>query len=162
MKMKSIFLILITFTITSYSNAQPLEYGYIFHETTGITYHILKDGKEIKIQFSSDSNQRALKLLTSLKWNVLYPNSKGDKIFLKGVLRKEINKTPHGPDRAQSEDFQYFKLISWYIKTPFMETKVKDEGMLPQEFIFIKRANLKKTDFENMGNMVLDLSELQN
>ena len=76
-------------------------------------------------------------------------------------MKKEIHKTPQGLGRPQSEDFQYFKLIGWYIKTPFVETKVKDESTLPQEFIFIKRANLKEADFENTGNMVLDLSEFQ-
>ncbi len=111
-------------TVTSFANAQSLEYGYIFHETTGITTYILNNGKEIAIKFSSDSDQDVLKMLYFLKWNVLYPNSKGDKIFLRGILNNKINKTPSGPHRAESEDFRYFKLISWYIKTPFMEREL--------------------------------------
>ena len=147
--------------VTSLANAQTLEYGYVFHENTEITHHILKDGKEIPIQFSTDSNQEYLKMLSSLKWNILYPNSRGEQITLKGVLSYVIKRTPEQPNIAMSQNFQDFKLISWYIKTPFKELKAKDINSVPHEYVLNKRNNLKKTDFKNYDNKLLKLSEIQ-
>jgi hypothetical protein len=159
--MKSLILFINFLFSVSAANAQLLEYGYVFHETTGITSHILKDGKEIPIQFSSDSNQEQLKMLDSLKWNILYPNSSGDKIFLIGELTKDTKNTPEKANMPSSQTYQNFKLIGWYIKIPFMEMVIKDINDLPHEFRYIKRNLLKKSDFSNLDNIELILTEFQ-
>jgi hypothetical protein len=86
--MKKLFLLLLCVALFTACNGDKRvkEYGYVFEETTGDNRFILMEGRRVPIKnFVVDaSNQIALKSLTALKWNVLYTNSDGDRIFLRG------------------------------------------------------------------------------
>lgn len=94
-------------------------YGYVFKETTGMTSHIVINGKEVPISFSKDSAPLALRSLRALKWKVLYANSAGRTIFIIGEYSAAPRMTPPGPGYAQPEEYHEFKLVRWYIVTPF-------------------------------------------
>ena len=111
------------------------EYGYVFQESTGQNQYIMMDGRKLPIKsFVSDtSDPMALKSLRALKWNVLYPNSRGDKIFLRGEYDSQS---------------QSFRLSHWYIKVPFESLVIEDETHVPHNINKITRQSLERTDFE--------------
>jgi len=110
-------------------------YGYVFHESTGQNQYILIDAKEMPVRFDeTNSNKLALFSLRSLSAKVLYPNAKGDKIFLLG------NYDPKS---------QTFVLKHWYITVPFTEITLGDALQTPDEIREIQRRSLERTDFEN-------------
>jgi hypothetical protein len=79
-------------------------YAFYFYESTGANKYILVDGAERVVEFDQDtSNQIAVKALLSLKWNVLYPNSKGV-ITLLGTYLPDAHK---------------FSLQHWFLPSPF-------------------------------------------
>jgi hypothetical protein len=92
------FLFVLTITLIGgcTSNVQLQTYGYVFHEATGITNHVVQNGKEIPVKFSSKSNSQNLAALKSLNWNILYPNSGGNKIYVVGILGQREKVTPSG------------------------------------------------------------------
>src|SRR5687767_3617892 len=86
-------------------NQNVTEYGYVFQESTGENQYLLKEGRRVTLKhFADTSDQKALKSLQALSWNVLYLNSSGDRIFVVGKY----------DDQSQS-----FRLTHWYIKVPF-------------------------------------------
>lgn len=105
-------------------------YRYYFYESTGANKFILIDGVERKIEFvRATSNAAAVESLLSLKWNVLYPNSKGA-ITLFGTYKK-------------SEET--FTLIHWQLPAPFNAYS----GVLTAEPGELKSRNgLLRSDFE--------------
>ena len=110
------------------------EYGYVFHESTGQNQYILVDAKEEPFRFDEQkSDKLALGSLRSLSARVLYPNSRGNKIFLVGDY----------DSRSQS-----FVLTHWYIKVPFTELTLEDRLQRPEEIRNIERRSLERTDFE--------------
>ena len=111
------------------------EYGYVFHESTGQNQYVLIDSREVPFHFDQrKSNKLAFDSLRSLSARVLYPNSKGDKIFLVGEYD------------AQS---QLFVLRHWFISVPFTEMTLEDRIQMPEEIRKIERRSLERTDFEN-------------
>lgn len=122
-------------------------FGYVFHETTGITRGIIKNGQEIKIKFSNDSDSVALRTLTSLKWFVLYPSGDGNHIFVEGHLDNKIQWTQNHPNMAKSKPFQEFKLNNWYIVTPFKRINFVEEWS-PETFVKVSSNSLEPSDFE--------------
>ena len=111
------------------------EYEYRFYESTGQNQYIIMEGREVPIKnFVADaSNHVALKSLQALKWNVLYPNDDGDKIFLRGEYDHQS---------------QSFRLSHWYIKIPFKALVIEDETHIPQNVYRVTRQSLERTDFE--------------
>ena len=95
----------------------------------------MMDGRKVPIKsFVSDtSDPMALKSLRALKWNVLYPNSRGNKISLRGEYD------------SQSESF---RVIHWYIKAPFEALIIEDESHMPHNVNKVTRQSLERTDFE--------------
>jgi hypothetical protein len=78
-------------------------YSYYYFESTGANKFILIDGVLCKIEFDPDtSNAAAIEALLSLKWNILYPNSKGG-ITLFGIYHK---------------DKETFSLLHWQLPEP--------------------------------------------
>ena len=130
------FLVLVTlasFACKGESNAK--EYGYVFHESTGQNQYILIDFQEVPFHFDErNSNKLAHDSLRSLRASVLYPNSKGNKIFLVGEYD------------VQS---QLFVLRHWHIRTPFTEITLEDRIQMPEDIRTIQRSSLERTDFEN-------------
>lgn len=121
-------------------------FGYVFHETTRITQGILKDGQEIKIKFSMDSDSVALRTLTSLNWFVLYPNDDGNHLFVEGHMDNKIQWTKNHPNMAKSESFQEFELNNWYIVTPFKRINFVEEWS-PETFLIVLSNSLEPGDF---------------
>jgi hypothetical protein len=79
-------------------------YLFYFYESTGANKYVLVDGAERAIEFDQEtSDQAAVKALLSLKWNVLYPNSKGV-ITLLGTYHPNAHT---------------FSLQHWFLPAPF-------------------------------------------
>jgi hypothetical protein len=135
MKKLSVLLLCVPLFTSGNGDKKLNRYGYRFYESTGQNQYIILDGREVPIKnFVADaSNQVALKSLQALKWNVLYPNDDGDKIFL------------HGEYDHQS---QSFRLSHWYIKIPFEALVIEDETHIPQIVHKVTRQSLERTDFE--------------
>ena len=74
-----------------------------------------------------------MQLLQALTWNVLYPNDDGTRIFLRGQYDRQ----------AQS-----FRLVHWYIKTPFEKLVIEDETHIPHNVHKVISQSLERTDFE--------------
>lgn len=138
-------------------------YGLVHRETTGITHYLVRDGKEVSIRFAGDSDPRALASLRALKWNVLYPNSAGDRIFVTGVIGEEQKHTPSGPGYAVSQAYHAFRLTGWFIRTPFKRIDWKDGIPAPGDDMEIQtRDHLDATDFEDYpGKPSLRIRELE-
>jgi hypothetical protein len=79
-------------------------YDYYFYESTGDNQFIGVGGVQHSIRFDKDaSDKNAYASLFALKWNVLYPNSKGN-IKIYGHYKKQDST---------------FILIHWWLKAPF-------------------------------------------
>lgn len=141
-------------------------YGYVFWEATIVkTSHIVLNGQEMAIEFREDSDPLALKSLRSLKWNVLYENCKGKDIFVVGQYFEEPKHTPDRPDMPPRQEYHDFRLLDWYILTPFTEVRWKDEQPL-NDFVHRQRDALSYDDFYDdfrkfEGKQSLDLSRFQ-
>lgn len=118
------------------SDKNVSEYGYVFQESTGDNRFILMDGRKVTVKnfVAEASNQVALQSLQALKWNVLYPNDDGDKIFLRGEYDHQS---------------QSFRLVHWYIKAPFETLVIADETHLPFNMQKVTRQFLERSDFES-------------
>jgi hypothetical protein len=114
---------------------QVKEYGYRFYESTGQNQYIIMEGREVPVKtFIADaSNPVALKSLRALRWDVLYPNDDGDKIFLRGEYDHQS---------------QSFRLSHWYIKVPFEKLVIEDETHIPHNVHKATSHSLERTDFE--------------
>ena len=137
-------------------------YGYVFVECTGITTHILQNGTQVPIAFDTEgSDSVALLSLRALTWNVLYPNSKGDRILLIGQYHPESHYTPDCKVCAQSEEYHLFTLMDWYILVPFSEWQERDgDPMAP--VVIVQRESLEDGDFESFfGKDRLDIKRFQ-
>lgn len=129
-----VFPILVVLACCSCSGQRPSgEYGYVFHESTGQNEYILISSQEVPFHFDEqNSNKLALDSLRSLSARVVYPNCKGDKIFLVGEYDSQS---------------QMFVLRHWYIKVPFTEITLEDRIQMPEEIRTIERGTLERTDF---------------
>ena len=125
--------------VTSCQSEKWNEYGYVFQESTGQNQYILIEGRKVPVKaFVADgSNQMALKSLQALKPSVLYGNSGGDRIFVRGEY----------DDQSQS-----FRLTHWSLKVPFTETIVEDETKVPHKTYKVIRLSLERTDFEKRND----------
>jgi|SRR5215213_8121418 len=135
--MKLVFVLLLCVALFTSCNGEKNlnEYGYVFHESTGENRYILIEGQKVPVKtFVADvPNQLALQSLQALKWNVLYTNAGGDKIFLRGEYDRQS---------------QSFRLSHWYIKVPFQARVIDDETKLPFATHEVTRQSLERTDFE--------------
>jgi hypothetical protein len=157
-----LFVLSITLITGCASNVRIQTYGYVFHETTGITNHIDQNGKEIPVKFSSKSNLQNLAALRSLKWNILYPNSGGNKIYVVGVLGRREKMTFSGPNLSTPEKYMDFTLSDWYITVPFIEIRLQDESNIPHQMENVTRYNLNAYDFSDFeGKEKIDLTKFQ-
>jgi len=120
-------------------------YPYQYIETTGITTFVISDGKSTPIHFTENSCEKALHSLTSLNWQVLYPNANNNKIFVVGRLHSNPQHTPSGIAFSKSEEYFDFTLINWYITLPFDRAI---EMPFPEPYKLEKRITLTPTDFK--------------
>jgi hypothetical protein len=138
-------------------------YGFAHHETTGITSAIIINGKEAPILFRSDSDPMALKALHALNWRVLLPNADGKNIFLIGQYFVEPKHTSKCEGCLQVEEYHEFKLVSWYITTPFKATREECENcpyLLDENLK--ARSSLELTDFDDFdGRNKIELKKFQ-
>lgn len=110
-------------------------YSYYFYESTCDNMNIMISGMEVPIEFDDTrSNPEALNALDALKWNVLYPNSKGG-IELSGVYDPETGN---------------FVLHDWFLKAPFEYRVLEDEENVPHEFRHEMKGALGPEDFESL------------
>lgn len=108
-------------------------YPYYFYESTGPNNFIMRDGTEHNFTFDrEDSDPDALEALDALKWNVVYPNSKG-KITLIGT---------HHPDQGT------FSLQHWTLATPF--DKYVGDNPLAEPVFLTTRVALVPDDFDQV------------
>jgi len=156
------FALTITLIAGCTSNVRLQTHGYVFHESTGITDHIVQNGKEIPVIFSFKSNSQNLAALKSLKWNILYPNSGGNKIYVVGVLGNQEKLTPFKSNLIIPEKYRDFTLEDWYITVPFIEIRVQDELILPHKFKNVTRFKLNSNDFFDFeGKEKIDFTKFQ-
>jgi hypothetical protein len=97
---------------------------YYFSENTGINQWVMVDETKIPICFSDQSDNDALHLFRSLKWNVLYPNGEGNFIFKGTLYYGEKNSRKQMEDSGES--CYEFDLNHWYLLTPFPVIKPLD------------------------------------
>ena len=124
-------------------------FGYVFRETTGLTSHVLlPGGREVAVQFRADSDPVALRSLRALRWNVLYPNARGKRMFLVGGLDHVVRHTPSRLNMAQSEPYREFTLRDWYVIAPFEEWCEKQPFRLGEGLLIRRRTMLSRDDFK--------------
>ncbi len=108
-------------------------YPYIFTESTGNnTFVVTERGIRPIKNFSPTSNPIAVLALRSLKFNILYENADGTKIFLLGAFN----------DRDS-----IFTLTGWFIVAPFFSREIVDEEELPQRIRLVSRNEFVGSDF---------------
>jgi hypothetical protein len=127
-------------------------YGFVHHETTGLTARVIINGQERPIQFRPDSEPVALAALRALKWQVLLPNANGQKLFLIGQYFAEPKRTPSCERCPEAEEYHEFKLVDWYLTTPFKATRedCEDCPYLLEENLR-ERGRLEQTDFADFS-----------
>lgn len=138
-------------------------YGFLHQETTGITSYVILNGKESPIQFRSDSDPVALNAFKALKWQVFLPNADGQKLFVVGQYFAETKRTPVCKSCPESEEYHEFKLVDWYLTTPFKATREDCENCpyLLEENLR-ERSRLELTDFDDFsGREKLDVGRFQ-
>ncbi|MCB1053681.1 MAG: hypothetical protein H6510_17060 [Acidobacteria bacterium] len=113
----------------------PLQkFPYTYYITTGPSSYISQDGVEWPInlnQLSPLSDAQAVKALSTLRWNTLYPNKEG-KITILGQF-----------DAGGS-----FVLVHWYLEIPFESIYEKYPDQLENEVLSFQRTQLLPIDFE--------------
>jgi hypothetical protein len=108
-------------------------YNYYFYESTGDNKYIEIEGIKNKIVFNrKKSNKEALQSLSSLKWTVLYPNSKGN-IKLFGYYSKEKID---------------FILLHWQLLSPFTKYVENQGEKIPTNWKEERNNYLQINDFE--------------
>ena len=83
------------------------EFGYHHAETTGISEFVLVNGKEIAIEFDSNSDRGELE---GLRHEFDGPENH---IVVVGKLSPIVKRTPDGSGFASSEPYQEFQLVQW-------------------------------------------------
>ena len=136
-------------------------YGFVHWGTTGITSGILVNRKKIPIRFAADSDALALRAFLALKWQVIAPNAYGRSIIVIGQLGRAPKFTPKCDQCAQTEEYREFRLIDWYITTPFKLAHWR-EDRLPFRVHTSQQRALRRTDFKEFdGKDALDLKRFQ-
>jgi hypothetical protein len=132
-------------------------YGFVHVETTGITSYVIVNGKEKPILFRPDSDPLAMKSFNALNSRIRLPNTDGKKLFLIGQYFSEPKHTRICRECAKAEAYREFRLVDWYIITPFKVVR-EDCGPCP----YLREENLRKKsglelkdfdDFEGRDNM---------
>jgi hypothetical protein len=138
-------------------------YGFVHLETTGITSYVIINGKEMPIQFRADSDPLAMKSLYALNSRILLPNTDGKKLFLIGQYFAEPKHTRSCRQCATVEEYREFKLVDWYIITPFKVVR-EDCGPCPylREENLRKKSGLDLKDFQDFaGRDNMDVRRFQ-
>ena len=137
----------------SVAMAEPGLFPFVFHETTGITQHIVRDGHEVAIRFSERSDKTALATLDSLDWRIIYASADGKHIFLRGELSPKVKRDPKNPKlkTAEPEDYQEFTLLDWHIRTPFPTYELIDSKNPLGGWKTIMRSSLKQAGFDKLA-----------
>ena len=125
-------------------------YGFVHHETTGITSSVIVNGVERRIQFHPDSDPIAVKSFNALSGKILLPNSNGKKLFLVGQYYTAPKHTAKCDRCPTVEEYREFKLMDWYIVTPFKVVRDDCENCayLRKENLRNRRS-LKREDFSD-------------
>ena len=118
---------------------QVKTYGFLHMETTGITSYVIVNGKRKPILFRSDSDPLAIKSFDALSSRITLPNTDGKKLFVIGQYFSEPRHTRSCPECATAEEYREFRLVDWYIITPFKEVR-EDCGPCP----YLRSENLRK------------------
>ena len=130
--------------------AEPGRFPFVFHETTGLTQHIVRDGREVAIRFSERSDKTALATLNALDWRIIYASANGKHLFLRGELSPEVKRTPKALGVATPENYQEFTMLDWQITTPFPTYEWIDPKNPLQGWKTIMRASLKQAGFDTL------------
>jgi hypothetical protein len=138
-------------------------YAFVHHETTGITSFIIVNRKEKPIQFHADSDPLAVKSLNALGWRIFLPNARGKKLFLTRQYFPSPKHTPSCPQCPKSEEYREFKLVDWYITTPFRVVRDDcDDCAYLLEKNLRTRRNLELKDFQHFeGRDTMDIRRFQ-
>lgn len=120
------------------------DYGFVHHETTGITAAVVDGAAEVPVLFSSDSSPDALASFRRLKASVLLPSADGRHLVVTGSLARETARTQAAPDRAAPEAYREFRLDAWHLVAPFLERK---DASAP----LVTRSSLRADDFEDLA-----------
>jgi hypothetical protein len=137
----------------TWASARAGEFGFVHHETTGVTSAIWVDGREVAIQFDVSSNAVAKGALDTLDGRLLIANGDGTSIIVEGYLDSTTSWSPHDPDLPRAEAFHWFQLRGWHLRTPFRDPVWSDEipetdHETPHLVRVRERADLRTTDFD--------------
>jgi len=134
---------------TNQVEPQVKTYGFLHMETTGITSYLIVNGKKKPILFRPDSDPLAMKSFDALNARIILPNSDGKKLFLIGQYFSEPRRTRSCPECATAEEYREFKLVDWYIITPFKVVR-EDCGPCPylREENLRRKSSLELKDFD--------------
>lgn len=106
-------------------------FGFVWFESTAHNLYIVQNQKSYPIKFSKKSNQKYLKALWALKYEILCFNSDGRQIMLEGTY---------------SSENEEFVLNSWYFEGIFFRV---EEFKVDGEQKYILKGSLTEDDFES-------------
>jgi hypothetical protein len=138
-------------------------YGFLHEKTTRITSYVIVNGKRKPILFRADSDPLAMKSFDALNSRITLPNTDGKKLFVIGQYFSEPRHARSCPQCATSEEYREFKLVDWYIITPFKEVR-EDCGPCPylRPENLRKRSSLELKDFDAFdGRDNMDIRRFQ-
>lgn len=94
--------------------ADAAQYSYTFRETTGITSSIRVGSRDINIEFTPDSDQRAVQQVLDAQTDFWHEKYLNPSIVVVGHLDPQELMTPRCAGCAESEPYHNFRLDYWY------------------------------------------------
>lgn len=136
-------------------------YRFLHHETTGQMDYIMVNGKEIPVEFSDDSDPRALALLKGLKPEIFVPNTSGENnsggVYLVGRYEQGYSLSARLSQLLGDDGYHSFTLKRWYVARPILE-EVSGQDMMSVKLV--KLDHLRKSDFEGVTPTDAELAAL--
>lgn len=125
-------------------------YSYEVCNCAGLTQIVKLDGEDVFIKFRADSDRLAVAALAALKHDVAEPNLDGHHIFITGQLYAEPQyELPLCQGCRERQKYYYFRLMNWYLITPFEEYRWVADATVPSGYspVMTPRDSLQLEDF---------------
>ncbi len=142
--------------------AQDMQaYRYHHYETTGQMDYLVVDGKDAAIEFSADSDPRALALLHALRSEIFLPNCGGQQaaggIYLVGRYDAGYSWAARLGRLLGGEPYHAFTLRRWYLARPVLKD-VYGEDMARVRSVRLEK--LRADDFDGAAPTGAELDAL--
>jgi hypothetical protein len=134
--MKMAVVVMLLFTASCHGNEEYVHTYRLYYlpGATGLFMYIEENGVKKNFNFDRErSSSLVLEGWDNLRWNVLYPNSRG-KIEITGIL---------------DENDKLFVLRKWVIGSPFTVWELENPDDMPQNAVPIAETKLTCSHFEN-------------